>query len=383
MHDRSYDTIVGQPRNHHYENDIHYTLQMCQWLLKGIGVWPLVYRQTSKLEQLISLFLMTTCLSSLFFVIIPSGHHIFFVERNVHIKVKMLGPVGFCLSSTIKYLYLGLKGPSLRHCIRHLERDWKMVEDPRYRTIMLKYATIKRTRQNNTLRPLTYLGYDPFFDTQSSPTYEIVFCIHCVTAMVMYSVTTVTYSLAAIFVTHICGQIQIQIVRLQDLVKSQEKKEDGRDSFAFIVHDHVEVLRFSKNVEGALREMCLTEIIESTIIMCLLEYYCMTEWQNSDTIAILTYFTLLISFTFNIFIFCYIGEVLTEQCSQIGTVCYGIGWYNLPVKKAYDLVLLICVSQYPPKLTAGKIIDLSLNTFNSVAKTSVIYLNLLRTVTDW
>lgn len=268
MHDRSHDTI--RPRNKDHENDIHYTLQMCQWLLKAIGVWPIVYRHTSKLEQLLSVFLMATCLSSLFFVIIPSGHHIFFVEKSVHIKVKMLGPVGFCLSSTIKYFYLGLKGPFFDSCIQHLERDWKLVQDSRHRTIMLKYAAISRklitvcavflytggmsyhtimqflsknSRQNNTLRPLTYLGYDPFFDTQSSPTYEIVFCIHCFTAMVMYSVTTVAYSLAAIFVTHICGQIQIQIARLQDFVKGQKQKTNRHDSLAVIVHDHVEVLR--------------------------------------------------------------------------------------------------------------------------------------------
>lgn len=37
------------------------------------------------------------------------------------------------------------------------------------------------------------------------------------------------------------------------------------------------------------------------------------EWENSDAAAILTYFILLISFTFNILIFCYIGELLVEQ----------------------------------------------------------------------
>ena len=37
------------------------------------------------------------------------------------------------------------------------------------------------------------------------------------------------------------------------------------------------------------------------------------EWRNSDAIAVITYVTLFISFTFNVFIFCYIGEILTEQ----------------------------------------------------------------------
>ncbi|CAD1481136.1 unnamed protein product, partial [Heterotrigona itama] len=53
-------------------------------------------------------------------------------------------------------------------------------------------------------------------------------------------------------------------------------------------------------------------------------------------------------------------------CSQIGINSYKIEWYNLPVKDAYDLILLISISQCPPRLTAGRIIELSLNTFSSV-----------------
>ncbi|XP_043803253.1 odorant receptor 4-like isoform X2 [Apis laboriosa] len=412
MHDRSLHNIESQLKNNYYKSDIHYTLQMCQWLLKLIGVWPLISNQTKKFEQLVSIILMTMCFSSLLFIILPSGHHYFFIEKNLNMKVKALGPVSFCISSTIKYCYLALKGSSFERCIEHMKRDWMMVQDPNHRTIMLKYATISRrliticavflysggmsyhtvmqflskgkNKDNHTIRPLPYIGYDPFFDTQSSPTYEIVYCIHCFTAMIMYSISTVAYSLAAIFVTHICGQIQVQIARLQDLVENKEKRKyENCDPFVLIVHDHVEILRFSNNIEEALREICFTEIVECTLNMCMLEYYCLIEWSAGDTITLLTFFTLLTSFTFNIFIFCYIGEILTEQCSQIGTVSYEIDWYKLSSKEAYDLILLISISQYPPKLTAGKIIELSLNTFSSVAKTSVVYLNLLRTVTDW
>lgn len=33
--------------------------------------------------------------------------------------------------------------------------------------------------------------------------------------------------------------------------------------------------RFTKNVETTLRELFLVEVIVSTLLMCLLEYYCM------------------------------------------------------------------------------------------------------------
>ncbi|XP_017795940.1 PREDICTED: uncharacterized protein LOC108577312 [Habropoda laboriosa] len=351
MYDRSCSSVDGQLRNYHYQNDIHYTLQMCQWLLKPIGVWRLLDQRSSKLEHLVSIVLMTICFSSLFFIVLPSGHYIFFAEKS---------------------------GMSYHTVMQFLSKDRSSEFLSREKS---KNYTYKR--ENYTYKPLAYPGYDWFIDTQTSPTYEIVFFFHCFAAMIMYNVTTAAYSLAAIFVTHICGQIQIQMARLEDLVERTGEKDDGPDPLVVIVRDHVKVLRFAKNVEETLRDFCLVEIFESTLILCLLEYYCLVEWQNSDTIAMLTFFTLLTSFTFNIFIFCYIGEILSEQCSQIGSASYEIDWYNLPAKRAYDLILLSVISQYPPKLTAGKIIDLSLNTFSSVVKTSVVYLNLLRTVTNW
>ncbi|KAK9299139.1 hypothetical protein QLX08_007756 [Tetragonisca angustula] len=411
MHDRSQAIVDGQLKNIHYKNDIHYTLQMCEWLFKLIGMWPLINSRTSKLQHLLSIVLIISSFSSMLFIIIPSFHHIFFVEKDTAMKLKMLGPVAFCFSSAIKYCYLGTKGRFFERCFQHVRKDWKKVHDPNYRTVMLKYAAISRKlitacaaflfsgglsyhtvmqfvskrdrEENSTYRPLVYPGYDSFMDTQPSPTYEIVFSLHCFADVIMYSAATAAYSLAAIFVTHICGQIQIQIAKIHNLVKDKERKSGERDPLSLIVHEHVQILRFSKNVEDALREVCFVQIVESTMNMCLLEYYCIMAWRNNDILATVTCATLLISFTFNVFIFCYVGELLSEQCRQIGENSYNIEWYNLPATDAYDLILLISISQYPPKLTAGKIIELSLDTFSCVAKSSLVYLNLIQTFTEW
>ncbi|XP_076620379.1 uncharacterized protein LOC143341377 [Colletes latitarsis] len=198
-----------------------------------------------------------------------------------------------------------------------------------------------------------------------------------------YNVTVAAFSLAVIFVTHICGQIQIQMVRLEDFVGNKNARDMHPHPLNIIIRDHAAILQFAKNVEEALREIFLTQILESTLTICLLEYYCLRDWESSDLISIITYSIFLISFTFNTFIFCYMGELLSEQCSQIGQASYEIDWYTLPPKKASYLILMNAISLYPPKLTGGKIFELSLFTFGTVMKTSVVYLNLLRTVSDW
>ena len=268
MYDRSYARVDKQLRNVHYENDIHYTLQMCEWLFKLIGMWPLVDSRASKLQQIVSIVLISSSFSSMLFIILPSFHHIFFVEKNTAMKVKMLGPVSFCFSSAIKYCYLGARGRFFKRCFQQVRKDWKTVHDPNYRTIMLKYAAISRkliaacaaflfsggltyhtvmqivsNGENSTYRSLAYPGYDSFLDTQSSPTYEIVFSLNCFADIIIYSAATAAYSLVAIFVTHICGQIQIQIAKLDDLVKSKERKDGERDPLSLIVQKHVQILR--------------------------------------------------------------------------------------------------------------------------------------------
>ncbi|KAK2583204.1 hypothetical protein KPH14_009224 [Odynerus spinipes] len=292
-------------------NDISYAMRLCRFVLRPIGLWPMVYGRVSQTERILSAVLAVTCFSTVCFVLIPAGIYTLIYENDINAKLKLFGPVGFCLTSTIKYCYLGLKGNAISRCIAHVENDWRIVRDRNHRTIMTEYATVgrnltilcalflfsggmsyhtimtisstKKINESLTIKPLTYPGYDRYFDTQASPAYEIVFFMHCMCAMVMYSITTAACSLAATFVTHACGQIQIVMCRLDDLVEGKESKGIELNSrLAIIVHDHVKTLRFSVQVEKVLREVCLLELVASTLTICLLEYYCITNYGRKS-----------------------------------------------------------------------------------------------------
>ncbi|XP_015179496.1 PREDICTED: uncharacterized protein LOC107068018 [Polistes dominula] len=253
-------------------DDKGYAIRLCRFVLKPIGLWSMIYGHVSRAEKILSVVLAVTCFSTVCFVLLPAGLYTILYEHNINAKLKLFGPVGFCLTSTIKYCYLGLKGQAIGRCIEHVENDWKMVRDRNHRTIMIEYATLGRnltvlcalflfsggmsyhtvmtlsssTKINETftIRPLTYPGYDRYFDVQASPTYEIVFFLHCVCAMVMYSITTAACCLAATFVTHACGQIQIVMTRLSDLVEGRESSGiELNDRLVIIVRDHVKTLR--------------------------------------------------------------------------------------------------------------------------------------------
>lgn len=56
------------------------------------------------------------------------------------------------------------------------------------------------------------------------------------------------------------------------------------------------------------------------------------------------------------------------QSSQIGSICYMINWYQLSPKSARSLILILAMSGHPIKITAGRMVDLSLTTFGNVRR---------------
>lgn len=84
-------------------------------------------------------------------------------------------------------------------------------------------------------------------------------------------------------------------------------------------------------------------------------------------LQIFVYFVAFISITFNIYIFCYIGERLVDRYQKVGIKCYMIEWYRLPENKARNLMFPIIMSNYPVELTAGKMVKLTMNSFSNVS----------------
>lgn len=268
---RSTSNIDDLPLNDRYENDIHYTFQFCHWILKPLGIHYFIYNQANKFERILSVILILICFFIIQFVIVPFGYYILFYEKDMNTKIKFLGPLTFCLSALFKYTYLGIKSSELGHCIKHVEKDWKMLQNKDHRVIMSRYAIMgrnlitlcaafmytgglsyhtimplfsKRKVENFTIRPLTYPGYEAFLNIQKSPTYEIIYCMHCIYVIVVGNITMAAYSLTAIFITHACGQIKIQTLRLENLKNEKKVLETGIEShLAVVVRNHVQILR--------------------------------------------------------------------------------------------------------------------------------------------
>ncbi|XP_043484245.1 uncharacterized protein LOC122512468 [Leptopilina heterotoma] len=317
--------------------------------------------------------------------------------KSVHEKVELIGPTNFYIMSLSKYLILLYRGETVKKCFKHIEEDWKFCSiHENYRQIMLKNAHYGRyliilcaifmycggfgyhlvrplvsekiiTHENITVIPYPAPVYGKFLNTGYSPYYEIIFILLLVADFVLFSATVVPFSFASVLTLHACGQLEIATIYLNDLVSETRKETNfAHERLIIIINSHLRVLSFVSQLEQLLNEICLIEVVGCSMNMCLVGSYIIESWKKDDLTATISYAVILLSFTFNIFIYCYLGELLTTQATKLGEKGYMIEWHRLPRKISLDLLLFIRVCQFPAKITAGKVVTLSMATFSKV-----------------
>ncbi|XP_011684389.1 PREDICTED: odorant receptor 82a-like [Wasmannia auropunctata] len=395
-------------RNEHHD----YSLQLNRWFLKPIGAWP-ESRATTTAERLLSRVIQTTCYALIAFTVVPCMLYFYFEEQDdLDTKMNSVGPVSHWIMSGINYTSLLWRGEDIRRCIEHMESDWCTVSRRADRAAMLRHAKFGRSVAGfcavfmhggvfsysvvNSLTPpivdatgngtvsaprrLPCPFYSKLLDTSRDPANEIVLLMQFLSGFVANSITVGACSLAAVFAMHVCGQFAVLYMWLNELIDEGKDERTAERKLANIVEHHLRVLNFVSRFEKIMNQICMVELVGCTLNLCLLGYCSIKEWNARNTKTITTYGLVFVSVSFNIFIFCYIGEIITEQCKKVGEMAYFTNWYRLPHKTALGMVLIISRSSVVIKITAGKLVQLSLITFGDVIKTSAAYLNILRKI---
>ncbi|THK33035.1 odorant receptor 82a [Diachasma alloeum] len=398
------------PPIHQHEANINYELQYTRWLLTALGVWPMITNDVTRRAKISSILLVGLSLLAIAFILVPITVFMFVKMKTLRTRLGFIGPIGFRISNMCKIIMMMYRSGVIRECISQVKSDWSAVtirddEDAMVQSVILgRSLTIvcgifmlsggvffhiimpllkprKVNAFNVTIRPHAYPGYDFFVDSQATPAYEIIFSAHFLCATSGYVVVTASCNLAAVFVSHISGQVQVIKLKLARVQQDDGGKAgDLSRQIASIVKSHVRILKFSDKIKMVFREICLVEVVLSTIVICWLEFYCITEWKNSATISIVGYCVILGSFSFNVFIYCYIGQILTDQCESVGQMAYMIDWHRIPPRNVLSLSMIISMARYPRHITAGGMINLTIRSFGDVMKTSVAYLNVLTAV---
>ncbi|KAK2583200.1 hypothetical protein KPH14_009220 [Odynerus spinipes] len=394
--------------NPNYKEDVYYTTEFNRLLLEPIGAWP---NPTGApwTKILISRLLNLINFSLVFFLFLCTFLYIILDAENIHLKFIKVGPMSFTVMTMSKFCLLVIHEKDIRRCLDHIEHDWKNVKREEDRQIMLDCATLGRriilistifalsavffyrliiplispkvVMGNYTFRPLGYPSAKVIIDMRKSPGNEFMIGLACFCGCIMSAITVGCCSLTTVCGLHACGQLRILMSYMNSLVHKKEDTNDNvNDRMSNVVKQHVRILSFVRFIEDTLRGISLVEVIGCTMNMCMLGYCLITGWKRDSLIRSLSYFPLIMSFGFNIFIFCYIGEVLAEECRKVAENIYMIDWYKLQGKSGLGLILIIAMSTSSNRLTAGKFMDLSISSFGDVMKASIAYLNMFRTI---
>ncbi|XP_060817351.1 odorant receptor 13a-like [Bombus pascuorum] len=389
-----------------------YSLQLNRWFLKPIGAWP-SSPSTTKLERIISFVLNIICFSTVTITVIPSLLLIILDDQSINFKLKALCFVSHWIISSVNYTALLLHSKDIRQCIEHMESDWRTVIREEDQHVMLKNAKFGRFvaafcaifmqgsvlsfcfvtalntveiqigNETRVLHVLPCAVYKKLVNVDESSTNQIMFFLQVSSAIIANSSTIGIFSFAAVLAAHACGQLNVVRLWITEFVNeaSGKKKSDGSIQIGAIVERHLRTLNFISYIEDIMNKLCLLEMLRCTTDICVTGYYILSEWAEHDIQNLTSYFMMLVTMCYNIFIICYIGEILTEQCKKIGEVVYMTNWYYLPGKTILDLIMVIARSNVVVQITAGKLVHMSVYTFGSVIKTAFAYLNMLQQMT--
>lgn len=267
----------GAPQNptivFDYMETKEYSIQPLRWLLKPISVWPVA--RSSIRERILSDVLLLVCVFLIASILVPCALGIFLDQnKELETKVREFGPLSNWILASLKYCSLLAHVSDIQRCIDHIETDWSTVTKIEDQELMLRNARIGRfialfsatfmhsgvfsynvfrgmtmeessaLGENVSMHSLPFAFYDKILDTTTTPAYEIVFAMQCLSTFVVNSVAVATCSLTAVFVMHACGQLKILMSLLDNLTnEGSEKNDSAQQKFAVIIEHHLRVLR--------------------------------------------------------------------------------------------------------------------------------------------
>ncbi|XP_032669865.1 odorant receptor 4-like [Odontomachus brunneus] len=222
------------------------------------------------------------------------------------------------------------------------------------------------------------MEYPFVIDTRN--TYRLVLVTQFVFVMVCSWGAGLFNALLLTLTLHIGGQMNILLRWLVGTIQPEEIRKNGESFITMtkIIRKHQKIIHLSENVDDLYSYITLLQFASNTVMICSLGFLIVTALGNPDATEQIMRSLLFYAVTnLEAFIFCFAGEYLTNKSKSVGNAAYNSEWYDMKVKDCRVLLFVILRSQKQLKLTAGNMMDLSLESFTRIMKASGSYLSVL------
>ncbi|KAI4487304.1 hypothetical protein M0804_005453 [Polistes exclamans] len=210
--------------------------------------------------------------------------------------------------------------------------------------------------------------------------FEITFVGQAIGTVYFTTVYTAIDTFLVMLILHVCGQLS----RLQeDLIHlNSTTREEFHNKLSYIKINEF-FPRFVDTIEDRFNIMLLFQMIGCTLQLCMECFQGLKlmagEGEKMPLIEMFFFAFYVFYVLLQLYLYCYVGEKLWTESTEIARAAYECKWYDLLPHEAKSLILIIRRSRSPLRLTAGKFCTFNHELYSSVLKTSMGYLSVLRT----
>ncbi|RLU20566.1 ObirOr5-U13 [Ooceraea biroi] len=386
--------------------DFVWVVELHRFGLELVGLWPTIDKaaKTSNISDLrgciIFIIIVFVCAIPFICSLIRVRSDIILVMDNLQVTLPLMVVL-------LKLIIMRWKQTALLSILNMMANDWRVFKVDTQRDVMLKWARTARfivtcgyimtgcaviiaivfpyfgvpfrrlSNLTDSDKPLPFQAYY-FYDTDPSPQFELTFVFQSITMFLAAVIYTSVDALLGLVILHTCGQLENFKDQLANMAASKNFDSALRNS----VLTHVRLIRFTNKIEDIFALMMLGLVIYFGIVFCLYGFLLLNMMTNghisdlslSRICFIICVISILLAHTF---LYCCAGEIIIEHCDAVYQAIYDFDWYKLEARKARGLVLLMIRASEPFRITAGKVIPLTLTTFCSLLKTSAGYISFL------
>ncbi|XP_071644028.1 odorant receptor 4-like isoform X1 [Temnothorax longispinosus] len=217
----------------------------------------------------------------------------------------------------------------------------------------------------------------PFEYTQSP---MVEFLVIAVSLHVILHVCMISILNGFIFtlVLHLSGQVDIICQEFENISKHILLHRFSIPSFGMLIEKHNKVISFSENIEQLFSFIGLMQVVWITLVICCLGFVLIISIHNKTGVfALVKTMIAYLAIAMEVFMICFSGEYLSSKGKSIARATYETPWYDMPSNQSKILIFIMMRSQKRLAITAGKMMDMSFETFTSIMKASVSYVSVL------
>ncbi|XP_017794550.1 PREDICTED: odorant receptor 82a-like [Habropoda laboriosa] len=205
-----------------------------------------------------------------------------------------------------------------------------------------------------------------------------LFCVYFVpTSMLLTIGATGADSLLVTLTFHLCSQFSILSSRVKNIDVEPQKYFPQMKA---LVERHTELLRLAGILAETFSTLMFIQTLGLIFSLCIVVFQLLTMSESGEDMNTIHFIIYSCAVILLAFCYCFLGECLINESSEMQQACYFSNWYDLPDKYTRSLIFCIARSQKPSYLTAGKFYVFSLETFGIIVKASMAYLSVLKSI---